>query len=87
VVTLCSNKSNIQQFYVHPHRPFMCSESVSEQTAIVSLYSINVLASRYVDHTGKTFVCTLSDTNFYYYYYYYYYYSNKQFLTSPLRRY
>jgi len=86
VVTLCSNNSNIQQFYVHPHRLFMCFESISEQTLIISLYNINVLASRYVDHTDKAFVCTPSDTNVYYYYYYYYY-SNKQLLTLPLRRY
>ena len=60
----------------------MCLESISEQTAIISLYSINLLASRYVDHIDKPFVCTPSDTSVYYYYYYYYY---KQPLTLPRR--
>ena len=48
VVTLCSSNFNIQQFYVHPHRLFMCLESISEQTTIVSLYNINLLSPRYV---------------------------------------
>ena len=35
---------NIQQFYVLPHTAvFMCFVWISEQTAIISLYSINWL--------------------------------------------
>jgi len=35
---------HIQQFYVLPTQVYLCSVRISEQTAFISLYSINWLA-------------------------------------------
>jgi len=44
VVTTCTTRCNVQQSYVpHTHSVFMCFVWISEQTAIISLYSINWL--------------------------------------------
>jgi len=44
VVTICTARFNIQQFYFCPHGKFMCLVWIWEQTAIISLYNINWLA-------------------------------------------
>ena len=50
---------NIQQFYVLPHTAvFMCFVWISEQTAIISLYSINWLV-----FTTEGAVCLLRGTH------------------------
>jgi len=41
VVTICTTMFNILQFYVLPTQCIMCFMWISEQTAIISLYSIN----------------------------------------------
>jgi hypothetical protein len=44
VVTICTATFNIQKFSMfRPHSVFMCFVWISEQTAIISLYSINWL--------------------------------------------
>jgi hypothetical protein len=41
VVTVRTNRFNIQKFRVCPHSVFVCFVWISEQTAIISLYNIN----------------------------------------------
>jgi hypothetical protein len=56
VVTLCTVRFNIQEILCSAHTLFMCFVWFSEQTAIISLYSINWLV-----FTTET-VCLLRGT-------------------------
>ena len=44
MVTLYTTKFNVQNYHTfYPHDVFVCFVRISEQTAIISLYSINWL--------------------------------------------
>ena len=52
VVTICTNRFNITQFYVLPTQ-CICFEWIWEQTAIISLHSINWLLTESINQTQQ----------------------------------
>ena len=71
VVTICTTSLSLQNSTFCPHSVFMCFVWISEQTAIISLYNINLLV--FINETESVYCAVRTESlynsnNDYYYY-------------------